>query len=108
MKKEVYRSFEGKLNYNNQNGYIIVELQDFYEIEFLSVLQVGVDKIRIRKELLPENDFSNFEKIINLSEDIENGCADYGQCWYNGKWYGYDSICKIQEMHQANNWKCFV
>lgn len=50
MKKEVYSSFEGKLNVDCQNGYIITEIKDFYEVEFLSVWQDIPDKkVRIRK-----------------------------------------------------------
>lgn len=37
MKKEVYRSFEGKLDAENQGGYVISELNDFYEVEFFNV-----------------------------------------------------------------------
>lgn len=107
--KEVYRSFEGKLDCENQSGYIIQKLNDFYEIEFLSVwMDVNDSKVRIRKEFLSESDFGNLEKIGELQMDIENGCGDFGQCWYNGKWYGFDAICKIQEKNQSNEWKRFV
>ncbi len=106
MKKEVYSSFEGKLNVDCQNGYIITEIKDFYEVEFLSVWQDIPDKkVRIRKKFLPECDFENYEKICDLTRYIEDGLGDYGQCWYNGKWYGYDLVCKIREKYQVNNWK---
>lgn len=109
MDKEVYRSFEGKLGVDTQSGYIIAELKDFYEIEFLSVRQDSGDgKIRIRKESLSESDFGDPEKITELLMDIENGRSDRGQCWYKGKWYGYDAICKIRQRHQSGNWRRFV
>lgn len=107
--KEIYRSFEGKLNVGNQTGYIIYELNDFYQIEFLSVWSdAKEDKVRIRKALLKEADFSNLEKIGDLQMDIENGCGDYGQCYFNEKWYGFETICKIQDKHDDNNWKRHV
>ena len=37
MAKEVYRSFEGKLDVDCRDGYIILELKDFWEIRFLTV-----------------------------------------------------------------------
>lgn len=108
-KKEVYRSFEGKLDVNNQTGYVIYELKDFYQIEFLSVWSdAKEDKVRIRKDLLKESDFLNLEKIGDLQMDIENGCRDYGQCYFNEKWYGYETIRKIQDKHDDNNWKRHV
>jgi len=109
MKKEVYRSFEGKLNVDVQKGYIITELDGFYEIEFLTVWSdIGDSRIRIRKEFLSENDFANLEKITELMIDVEDGRADCGQCFYKGKWYGYDTICKIQETNKSYDWKNFV
>lgn len=104
---EVYRSFDGKLDVENQAGYVITELKDFYEVEFLSVWG-GHGRVRIRKERLAVSDFGNLEKIDELREDIECGRADYGQCYYDGKWYGYEAICKIQTANQSNEWKPYV
>lgn len=106
--KEVYRSFEGKLDVDNQSGYIISELKDFYQVDFLSVWQGRDSKVRIKKELLPECDFSDIDKITKLTDDIEYGRQDAGQCYYNGKWYGYDTICDIQNKNQTSNWKRYA
>lgn len=106
--KEIYRSFEGKLNVENQSGYIIYEIENFYQIEFISVRTSGSDKVRIKKELLQKEDFENLEKITEIEMDIENGRADYGQCWYKEKWYSYDTINKIQCKNQDNYWKRYV
>lgn len=38
MKSEVYRSFEGKIGVDKQSGYIIYEIADFYQVDFLSVM----------------------------------------------------------------------
>lgn len=35
--QEIYRSFEGKLDVDCQEGYIISELKETYQIEYLSV-----------------------------------------------------------------------
>ena len=108
-KKEVYRSFDKLLGVDNQTGYIIYELKDFYEVEFLSVWSDAKEsKVRIRKEFLQESDFSNLEKIGDLQMGIENGCGDYGQCYFNDKWYGYDTIRKIQIKHEDPSWKRHV
>lgn len=107
--KEIFRSFEGKLNCDNQSGYIIYESEKFYQIEFLSVWNDVEDgKIRIWKEYLSEKDFGNIEKINNIQMDIENGCFNYGQCFYKQRWFGFNTICKIQDKNQSNEWKKFV
>lgn len=104
--EEIYRSFEGLLDVKNQTGYIVYELKDFYEIEFLSVWSNAKEsRVRIRKNLLKESDFSNLEKIGALQMDIENGRGDFGQCYFNEKWYGYETIRKIQAKYDDNNWK---
>ena len=72
MSKEVYRSFEGKLDVDCRDGYIILELKDFWEIRFLTV-DGSDDMVRIRKEFLSENDFSN--RAIN--EQISNFAQTY-------------------------------
>lgn len=69
MSKEVYRSFEGKLDVDCRDGYIILELKDFWEIRFLTV-DGSDDMVRIRKEFLSENDFSNRDKINDLYVSI--------------------------------------
>jgi hypothetical protein len=105
--KEVYRSFDGKLDINNQYGYIVYDLEKYYEIQFLSVDSPNAGKIRIKKEYMPD-DFSDEEKIAELQTSIEDGCTDAGQCFYRGKWYSFDKISKIQAQNQDYNWKKFV
>lgn len=63
--QEIYRSFEGKLGVDNQSGYIISELKETYQIEWLSVWG-KTNKIRVRKDLLPVEDFGNASKISEL------------------------------------------
>ena len=47
--KEVYRSFEGMLDMDNQNGYVIYELKNFFEIHFLNIESNSDSKVRIGK-----------------------------------------------------------
>ena len=86
MSKEFYRIFEGKLDVDCRDVYIILELKDFWEIRFLTV-DGSDDMVRIRKEFLSENDFSNRDKINDLYVSIYFNWGDFGQCWFNGKWY---------------------
>ncbi len=107
--KEVYRSFEGKLDAGNQSGYIIYELDKYYEIHFLSVwIDESDDMVRINKDLLPGEDFGKLDKIASIKMDIEFGRGDFGQCWYKQKWYSYETICKIQSRNKDNWWKKYV
>lgn len=64
--------------------------------------------IRKKKEFLSENDFSNRDKINDLYVSIYFNWGDFGQCWFNGKWYGYDTICKIQRKNKDDNWQRYV
>lgn len=112
MKNEVvYKSFEGKLNIDNQSGYVITDAGKFWEINFLSV---DIDRpdvlIRIKKELLPESDFENIanEKYANLMHEINEGISDSGQTFFRGRWYGFDAIQKIQIANKSYNWRKFV
>ena len=71
--QEIYRSFEGKLDVDCQDGYIILELKERYQIEWLSIWG-KTNKIRVRKDLLPVEDFGNASKISELFTDISHGC----------------------------------
>lgn len=107
MKKEVYRSFEGKLDAENQGGYVISELNDFYEVEFFNVWG-KTSRVRIKKAVISEKDFEDLDKIAELTMDIEHGRIDAGQCYWHGKWYGYDLIRNIQKKNQDYEWKRYV
>ena len=107
--KEIYRSFEGKLNVNNQSGYIIEEGNDFYQISFLSVQNDQKDdKIRVSKEI--KFDFTDVDKIAEIALDIENGCYDSEKCQvlYNGKWYSGKTINKIQNANKDYRWIRYI
>lgn len=52
-RKEIYRSFDGKLGVDQQYGYVVEEGKNFYYIEVLSVWSDETDQIfRIPKTLL--------------------------------------------------------
>ena len=107
--KEIYRSFEGKLNVNNQSGYIIEDGNDFYQISFLSIQDDQKDdKIRVSKEI--KFDFTDVDKIAEIALDIENGCYDSEKCQvlYDGKWYSGKTINKIQNANKDYRWKRYI
>ena len=105
--QEIYRSFEGKLDVDCQDGYIIYELKETYQIEYLSVWG-KTNRIRVRKDLLPAEDFGNDEKITDLFVSVNNGCLKGCSYQYKGIWYGCDKILKIQKKNQSNNWQAYV
>lgn len=107
--KEIYRSFEGKLDVNNQSGYIIEDGNDFYQVSFISVWTDQEDrKYRISKEI--KFDFTDIDRISEIVTDIENGCYDSEKCQvlYNGKWYSGKTINKIQSKNDDYYWKRYV
>ena len=105
--QEIYRSFEGKVNVDCQDGYIILELKERYQIEWLSVWG-KTQKIRVKKDLLPVEDFGNEKKISELFYDIEHGCLEGCSYRYRGTWYSYEKILEIQRKNQSNNWQAYV
>ena len=108
--REMYCSFEGKLDLSNQSGYVIYEMENnMLQIEFLSVdNNVKNEKIRIPSSILSIDDFSDDEKICNLCVDVSDGLISGAQYFYREKWWGSESINKIQNEHQDGNWKRYI
>ena len=108
--KELYKSFEGKLGVENQNGYIIYEADNsLLEIEELSIRQdIKKYRYRVPATLLPKADFANIQKIGELQADIWNGCYENGQIFFKGKWYSGKKIAEIQQKNQDQNWQKYV
>ena len=105
--QEIYRSFEGKLSVDIQGGYIISELKEAYQIKYLTVWGKS-QQIRVRKDLLPVDDFGNEKKISELFVNVEDGCFKGCAYYYKGRWYNYDKILEIQKKNQDNNWQAYV
>lgn len=102
--KEIYRSFEGKLDVDNQDGYIVYEGKGFFEIHSISVWSDKKDwKCRIKKEM----NWKDWDAVCEECYFVENGSAD-GQAFYNGKWYGSELIRKIMNDHQDYCWQKYV
>lgn len=60
--KEIYRSFEGKLDVENQEGYIVYEGNGFYEVRNISVWSDKTDgSFRVNKPL-------NWENVEEIAE----------------------------------------
>lgn len=73
-KSEVYRSFEGKLDADNQSGYIIYDGGDWWQVEIISVGQYTPKTIcRIDKNALNPAEFEDFFKIAYIETNIEVG-----------------------------------
>lgn len=108
--KELYRSFEGKLNVENQTGYIIYATSNgLLEIEELSVLpDAKTHRYRIPADLLPETDYANVEKIGALTADLWFGLYENGQIFFNGKWFSGKTISRIQQKNRDKFWQRYV
>lgn len=105
-KKEVYRSFEGKLGVDNRVGYIVYEITNFYEIEILSVWSDAEDIcFRVPKKDL--SDFADDKRIDKLLMGVEHG-SRAGQIYHNGKWYSQERINSIQKSRRDYDWKKYV
>lgn len=109
--KEVYRSFEGKLNADNQNGTIIYDGGDYWQIESLSVWEDAQKTLyRIAKNALSPSEFEDTDKIAKIEIDISNGNYEDKnmQEFYKGKWYSSPTIRKIQNSNEDYNWKRYI
>lgn len=106
--KEVYRSFDRKLDVDRQSGYTITDTGNFYEVVFISVWSSAPGRVRIRKDAITPDDFADGEKLARIQLDIESGASDAGLAYWNGKWYSQDTIRAIQAAHQDAQWKKYV
>lgn len=108
--KELYRSFEGKLNASNQAGYIIYEYDaDRLLLEDLNVdLEIYDSYYVIPKYAFPEEEYGDLAKIGELESDIDDGCYEDGMVQYRGKWYSGKLIRSIQRDRNDPNWRRYV
>lgn len=99
--KEIYRSFEGKLDADNQEGYIVYEGNGFFEVRNISVWADKTNgSFRVNKPL----NWENVEEIAEACFRVENGTLD-GQAFYKGKWYKTETINKIQKKYEDGEWR---
>lgn len=92
MKKEVYRNPTGRLDYNQQYGYIVYELTNHYQIEYRTVWNdTNESLIRLPKSLIPASvDWAQYlasDNYCSLIVDLNNGLIDGGKVYWKGKWY---------------------
>ena len=107
--KEVYRSFEGRLGVCQQEGYIIYDIEGYWQIEELSVWKSGNrSRYRIGKEHLRPCDFGDHNKITELEVDAELGVRDNTQYYYKDKWWTTQTIRKIQQVNQDPYWQKYA
>lgn len=105
--KEIYRSFEGKLDVG-EDGYFVNELEDFYEIHTLSTRTGIPDELcRVRKSAMPDPDWADWYTIGKICVEVRNGVLD-GQAFYDGKWYSTETIHKIQAKNKDYFWQRYV
>lgn len=88
--QEIYRSFEGKLGVDNQDGYIIFGLKERYQIEWLSVWgktqKIRVKKICFRWKISEtRKEYQNFLWISNtdVSKGVHIGIEVHGTVMKN-------------------------
>ena len=104
--KEIYRSFEGKLDAEKSEGYVVYDCGDKYELHFLSAYDdVNKSKIRIFKDDLP--DVADIDRIGEIYLKINEG-AMRGDTFYKNKWYSMELINKIQEDKKDYNWRKYI
>lgn len=104
--KEIYRSFEGRLNVEQRWGYIVYDCGDVYEVDALYVdVNDGDWKVRIYKEDFP--DLTDFQKICEIAGEIKDGLKR-GAVFYRNKWYNQELINKIQDKTGNPFWKRYV
>lgn len=110
-KKEIYRSFEGKLDCDNQEGYILYSANDGNTIvyEGLSVWKdVNTDLAMFPARLLPPEDYDNDDKICEILEDCRCGSLPDGHIYYRGKWWSGKQITAIQQRNNDLYWQKYV
>lgn len=110
MKKEIWRSFEGKLGVENQYGWIVYETEKYYDIESLSVWNdTQTRHTRIAKEEINEEIYKDMIKLTDAEEMVRNGIME-GQYYSTktNKWYKTETIKKIQEKNNDKEWQKYI
>lgn len=103
MKKEVYKSFTGRLDLDNQSGYIVYETDEYYRIESIS-LGADTSLTLVEKQYFDLNKVSDIEYIGSVLIDVDHGCIP-GKVYFKHKWH---SPGEIMESHKDHNWKKYV
>lgn len=106
-KTEIYRSFNGKLDCDHQNGYILYSTNnDCIVYEGLSVWQdVNTELVMFPARLLSAEDYSNAEKLGGIISDCHCGNIPDGRVFYHGKWWSGDRIRDIQRRNNDLRWQ---
>lgn len=110
MKKEIWRSFEGKLGTENQYGWIVYDIGEYLEIESLSAWNdTQTRRTRISKEEINEEIYKDMIKLTDAEEMVRNGIME-GQYYSTktNKWYKTETIRKIQEKNNDKNWQKYI
>lgn len=97
MSKEIYRSYEGFLDVENPDGFIVRENSTTYEVEHLSIRQCAVcPHFRFPMEELPESFDWGSEQAQNwlviMYQNIEHGHIDGATVMHKGVWYSPKKI----------------
>ncbi len=99
--KEIYRSFEGRLDCTNQAGYIVYRSDNWVEVESLSIhTDVSSTRYRFRPDDFPD-DPSDLLAIGELQDAVDCGRIT-GQVLYRGKWR---VPSKIIDQYKDYNWR---
>lgn len=107
MGKEIYRSFEGKLN-AGESGIIVEELKDYYEItQIAAVFDKPTTKFRVAKSEVHNMKWSDDYEIGRLEVGVWDGVIN-GAILVEGKWYPTDTIKSIQAAHEDYNWGKYI
>lgn len=108
-KVEVYSSFEGKLDVDQQEGYVLYLTENFIEYNWLSVWQDDqTSRARFPIGALPEESYGDRDKVWNLVAQCWDGTLPGGQIMYKGKWWSDTTIRKIQDAHQDMTWQKYA
>ena len=100
--KEVWRSFEGKLDGVTQHGHIVYEIEGMYEIHEMDVYSGGAHKFRIAKDYC--KDYKDLEYLAIVEQNVFHGHHDRQdmQVMYDGKWWSGKKICEIIEENNGD------
>jgi len=100
---EIYRSFEGKLDVENQSGFTVYKTENNYQVEAHSVHQDQME-IGFRFPIAdPEPDWKSFD-VGEKYDAIDKG-REPGQIRYKSGWY---SPRAIMDKNKDYNWRKYV
>ena len=101
--KEIYRSFDVLSVEGPRTGYIVYQLENYYQVEWKSIEpDIQPRKFRIAQAI----DWKDPGAVSEARQNVEAANIE-GQAFYKNRWYSTKTILKIMKDKETFNWQAY-